>query len=486
MERINGKTIMASFGFGCFLALNALTLWSPLAFLPSTLSEANPDFYFVVNFGFAISFAIVAFGHFGNPSRLPRMLFGSTVALLVIGFLLSGYSLGGALALPGAVLSMGALCIGLGSGFGLVCWMMVFSSFEFRIVWLIIVVGSVFAALPTLAIYFVSSDNPAPFSSLVLVVLLLSIVFLVLNMRDELLVQESGNVSIAASGMYKTIVRRFGIVLPYIAALALFQPVLDATGLVDQLSVFSKTMSSQLGNIAGALSMLFIGRITEWRMDVSKVFVWITPVFATVCLFFPFVAEQYWFIFSFLGMLFFAMLSIAVMLACLQFSQAGRTPIAAVYSLLACCLYAPSLVGSVVGSMARNAGVSSRYALYASLLLIVMLCIALAVRVWKNWKNNRTSESDSRAYGVACGVDASDSMQAACGSISKSLGLTHRETEILRLLAHGRDVPFVSESLHLSPHTVRGYVKTLYQRIGVHSRQELIDFVETWMLCSEE
>ena len=46
------------------------------------------------------------------------------------------------------------------------------------------------------------------------------------------------------------------------------------------------------------------------------------------------------------------------------------------------------------------------------------------------------------------------------------------------MLAHGRNVPFIAEALGLSSHTVRGYVKSLYARLDVHSRQEIIDLVE--------
>mgnify|MGYP005807034493 CR=1 FL=1 len=56
--------------------------------------------------------------------------------------------------------------------------------------------------------------------------------------------------------------------------------------------------------------------------------------------------------------------------------------------------------------------------------------------------------------------------------------LTPRETEVLELLAHGRNGPFIQEKLVLSRNTVKTHVANIYAKLGVHSQQELIDLVE--------
>ena len=54
-------------------------------------------------------------------------------------------------------------------------------------------------------------------------------------------------------------------------------------------------------------------------------------------------------------------------------------------------------------------------------------------------------------------------------------GLTDRESEILLLLARGRSSTYIGEALYLSPNTVRGHIKNIYAKLGVHSKQEIID-----------
>ncbi|MDR1014650.1 MAG: helix-turn-helix transcriptional regulator [Coriobacteriales bacterium] len=56
--------------------------------------------------------------------------------------------------------------------------------------------------------------------------------------------------------------------------------------------------------------------------------------------------------------------------------------------------------------------------------------------------------------------------------------LTLRELEILDLLAHGRSVKYVAEELTISYHTARTHARHIYEKLNIHSKQELIDFVE--------
>lgn len=50
--------------------------------------------------------------------------------------------------------------------------------------------------------------------------------------------------------------------------------------------------------------------------------------------------------------------------------------------------------------------------------------------------------------------------------------LTHREREVLVLIAGGRSVIEAASQLEISVHTVRGYVKDIYRKLGISSRAE--------------
>lgn len=50
--------------------------------------------------------------------------------------------------------------------------------------------------------------------------------------------------------------------------------------------------------------------------------------------------------------------------------------------------------------------------------------------------------------------------------------LSKRETEILKLIARGMNRKQVSETLHISPHTVASHLKKIYNKLNVSSRAE--------------
>lgn len=62
--------------------------------------------------------------------------------------------------------------------------------------------------------------------------------------------------------------------------------------------------------------------------------------------------------------------------------------------------------------------------------------------------------------------------------VHERFGLTNREAEVLALLAEGRSSSYIADELVLSDNTVRSYVKNIYQKLDVHSKQDLIDFMK--------
>lgn len=53
--------------------------------------------------------------------------------------------------------------------------------------------------------------------------------------------------------------------------------------------------------------------------------------------------------------------------------------------------------------------------------------------------------------------------------------LTPRETEVLAHIGRGRSTTFISQEFVCSPGTVRTHTKSIFVKLGVHSRQEVID-----------
>jgi DNA-binding CsgD family transcriptional regulator len=67
--------------------------------------------------------------------------------------------------------------------------------------------------------------------------------------------------------------------------------------------------------------------------------------------------------------------------------------------------------------------------------------------------------------------------QLACSTVADTYKLTKRETDLLYELSEGRSVSYMAERFVLSPNTVKMHIRHIYQKLDVHSKQEVIDIV---------
>ena len=64
-------------------------------------------------------------------------------------------------------------------------------------------------------------------------------------------------------------------------------------------------------------------------------------------------------------------------------------------------------------------------------------------------------------------------------------GLTPREADVLVLLAQGRTRTYIAAELDLSPNTVKGYIRNIYQKSDARDKQDLLDRVELFQRRSQ-
>jgi DNA-binding CsgD family transcriptional regulator len=64
-----------------------------------------------------------------------------------------------------------------------------------------------------------------------------------------------------------------------------------------------------------------------------------------------------------------------------------------------------------------------------------------------------------------------------CATVAAAYNLSVREHDVLRYICKGRSKPYIAEALCLSENTVATYTRRLYSKLGVHSKQELLDLV---------
>jgi len=77
---------------------------------------------------------------------------------------------------------------------------------------------------------------------------------------------------------------------------------------------------------------------------------------------------------------------------------------------------------------------------------------------------------------LAAGVTSSSALPLHHPDLQE---LSPRESEVLSLLTAGERVPAIAEQLHISQHTVRNHLKSMFRKLGVGTQSELIDYVRS-------
>lgn len=70
------------------------------------------------------------------------------------------------------------------------------------------------------------------------------------------------------------------------------------------------------------------------------------------------------------------------------------------------------------------------------------------------------------------------SLKNRCLALAASRKLSSREEDVMELIASGRDIAYIQNKLCLSKSTVSTHRTHIYQKLGIHSKQELLDLLE--------
>jgi DNA-binding CsgD family transcriptional regulator len=89
------------------------------------------------------------------------------------------------------------------------------------------------------------------------------------------------------------------------------------------------------------------------------------------------------------------------------------------------------------------------------------------------WVTLHASKLDSGGDRVAIVIEVAGGPRAATVRL-EAHGATAREREVATLIARGLGNSEIAEALVLSPHTVQDHVKSLFEKLGVTSRQEFV------------
>ena len=126
--------------------------------------------------------------------------------------------------------------------------------------------------------------------------------------------------------------------------------------------------------------------------------------------------------------------------------------------------YAPDVL-ALIGTYAVG------YALFLGFCLV--LCLVFVCVMFINGSIAKIAFSPSGHH-----EDRGTERSERCNRVGDCFGLTQREKEILFCISLGYSMRKTSEVLYVSTSTVHTHTAMVYRKLGVHSRQEVIDLID--------
>ncbi|WP_139651857.1 LuxR C-terminal-related transcriptional regulator [Raoultibacter phocaeensis] len=260
-------------------------------------------------------------------------------------------------------------------------------------------------------------------------------------------------------------------------ALSIVYGILDTAATGSSASPAHSVLISQFGGIAAAIVFLaYFG--TRAKPAPSLLFNVVFGILATGILFLPFLSSGYAVSLNILAAAGWKLVMLALFYLVVTTYARSRTKLLVGISLA----YALPRFGLFIGqNVAQLLGVGSTADFVCTTAVAFFLLYLILMVIWMvNSHERKRAESQARAADELLGRFAQGQenvRKLRSNALAEEHGLTNRESDILYLLAQGRDLAFICETLFLSKNTVKSYQKTIYSKLGVHSKQEIIDLV---------
>lgn len=487
-------------GWGLFRGVNSNTYLSAFAFVKSPFLFV-PDLFFnvvvacsvVVCAGLAVFLALT--GRL-KPLSMPYVV---PTALLLAGNLAA--LAGVAFSLPADVaLLVPGLLYGAGSVMFSLFWIEVFAAQKPSVIVTQIALGMLLNVVVSSMLSPLSGDVQMKLSCALLVVMAACAWFVRRQMREEA-GESNKELQPECSGELRPLRARWGAYrdafLELGDSLVAFFVLEAVIGLLNSFMLagsidFEGSGSVSVAAILGAIVVFcFIVFVAHRMPRVSTVARVVMPVLAAMLVFLPFLSERYNLLFTtlLLGSYYFVALLITYLIAEVAHERhvSSYVLMGAAMGIARVCLAFALLAGyaaAVAGGGPSSEGEHIMRYLVIIVVVLYALCMAL-VFFSRDRKRRRSTAEDAGGPGVAPAivevpvlVEGDSALEMRCAAVAREGGLTEREAEILAYLARGRTKAYIAEVLFVSENTVRSHVRNIYSKLGVHTRQELLDLVE--------
>lgn len=500
MRNSSSWLAITSVGFGFALSLNAFTLWgiqdllSPASAWPWAASEMG-TFCLPANVLTFLAYGLLAARWPALSQRRPSLPAGAL--LLLGGAALLTACTASAPGLP--LFQLAGALLGAGGALAFVCWELTFAAGGLQDARRSILIASAFSAVPYLLLMLFAHDVvvfPLACALIPCAVLLLAVGAWKIPLSaagDRGRPEPDGNGSAEPRrrtpdwrGLWSDLwaplgcTMMVGVVGPAIGTFATLESVDDTL----------RSLLYQFANVAAVAVLALCWFRFKTQPTIEFAFLTLVPVAVVVLFLFPFWSQGYQGFALAFGCFMFNLVSILMMMRCIELADGHGVALGCVYGLFAAGTYLAQVLGGQLAGIVRASDYPRQLQVVAIVVLLLWGLSALAiVAMWRVRTARRPNGSENAGRSAAPQAEpapsalpsesAPDAVALRCEALRRAHGLTPRETEVLEFLGRGRNVGAIADILGVSRNTVRTHVQRLYTDLGVHTRQELIDLLES-------
>ena len=167
----------------------------------------------------------------------------------------------------------------------------------------------------------------------------------------------------------------------------------------------------------------------------------------------------------------YVVVNLALWTAMAQICAVYRLPCARVFGVGLGVVYMGFLAGTFTGDVLASFFALDMRALEALTLLSSALVLAAFLFV-------ADEKTVVRLMSAGGATMPQERFMRRCEEVANTYGLSPKETEVMALAAHGRTNQRIQEALGISAGTVNTHFTRIYKKLGIHSRQEMLDLIE--------
>lgn len=466
-ESLGVRGLLApSLGWGVFLAVNVYLLWGAILPLSPDTSLATYDsligpYRFAASTSIAVVVLVLALACCVKPrlASCHRTLFYVGSSLLVVGYLLF---VAASAAVPLSwVFAFSGLFVGVSNGILFLLW------------------GAVLAqrGLSSAALILFLAGIVSGGMCIVLLLLPVTISYIILGMLISVCVHSLwGNLDLEAKdsgsapavGDVKGMLKELGKPLLCVVILGFVFNAIREVAFVDFGGPKGVNIVSLLGLVLVSLSIVVLLRKGRVRvLGIEQIYSPLVLIVAAVLIPVPFLPPVYRMAFVVVISCVYLPSATLLKATCVRLVEKHGVQPLVVFGFAYFGVFAGTAVGTLVGQMPRVAGGESGAMYVMGIVMVALYFIMVSLVALREKK---------RESAVIISMDE-DSLQMRCELLAKKHAITQSELLVMILLAQHMSYSNIAKELQLSENTVRTHGKSIYRKLGIHSKQELIDLV---------